>query len=71
LQDAWANQIEDDSHHTGLGFKFGRGPAEIHEYYVAISEVFALIEQDAALPDLLLDEIAQRYATIKKILPRG
>lgn len=34
LQDAWANQVEDDGRQIGLGLKFGAGTAVINDYYV-------------------------------------
>ena len=44
LQDAWANQIEDDGHATGVGLKFGRGTDAANAYYALISQVFASAE---------------------------
>ena len=46
LQDAWANQVEDTGHTTGIGFKFGRGPSEVNSYYRLVSRAFAAVEQD-------------------------
>jgi putative GTP pyrophosphokinase len=55
-QDAWANQVEEDSRRVGRDFKGGKGQAEVHEYYVVVSELLALREQGAE-PD---DELRQR-----------
>ncbi len=56
IQDAWANQVEEDSRRVGRDFKGGRGQSEVHDYYVVISELLALRELGAE-PD---DELSQR-----------
>jgi hypothetical protein len=38
LQDAWANQVEEDGRTIGVGLKFGAGETDVHEYYRAVSE---------------------------------
>jgi len=70
LQDAWANQVEDDGRQIGIGLKFGAGAADIHSYYVAISDAFALLDRGEPLPDDLVAVLNERYAIIKNILPR-
>jgi putative GTP pyrophosphokinase len=69
-QDAWANQVEDDGRQLGVGLKFGAGVADIHDYYVAISDAFALLDRGEPLPEELVTVLNQRYAIIKGILPR-
>jgi putative GTP pyrophosphokinase len=69
LQDAWANQVEDDGRHTGVGFKFGSGQAEVHAYYVVMSEVFAFVDAETEIPAVLIADLNRRYASIKGILP--
>jgi hypothetical protein len=56
MQDAWANQVEEDSRRVGRNFKGGQGQAEIHAYYVVVSELLALRESGIE-PD---DELRQR-----------
>lgn len=70
LQDAWANQVEDDGRHTQVGFKFGYGSADVHSYYVTVSEAFALMDQGQALPADLVSDLNERYAKIRDLLPR-
>jgi putative GTP pyrophosphokinase len=70
LQDAWANQVEDDGHATGVGLKFGRGSDSANAYYALVSQAFALVEQDREIPDALADELQLAYARIKDALPR-
>jgi putative GTP pyrophosphokinase len=71
LQDAWANQVENDSRHTGQGFKFGRGSLSVHDYYVAMSEAFSLVDRGKPLPQPLVAELQARYAKIGQVLPRS
>jgi ppGpp synthetase/RelA/SpoT-type nucleotidyltranferase len=41
-QDLWANIVEDDSRRLRIGYKSGVGEQAVHDYYVAMSELFAL-----------------------------
>jgi hypothetical protein len=68
-QHAWANLVEEDGREMGVGLKFGVGAGEIHAYYLALSEVLALIDQGECPPDELQAAIMERYAIIKDILP--
>jgi hypothetical protein len=71
LQDAWANQVEEDGRTIGVGLKFGAGEADVHQYYRAVSEAFALMDRGERLPDELVTALNTRYAIIKGILPRN
>jgi GTP pyrophosphokinase len=71
LQDAWANQVEEDSKATSIGFKFGRGSDVIHTYYGLVSQAFALLDHDQPVPQDLARELAQSYAKIRNVLPRS
>ena len=70
LQDAWANQVEDDGRQIGLGLKFGAGTTVINDYYVTMSDVFASLDKSEPISDELADTLNKRYAMIKGILPR-
>jgi len=69
LQDAWANQVEEDSRRVGRNFKGGQGQQEVHSYYAVVSELLALREDgqepDEGLRQRLLDsyEAAQPFLT--------
>jgi putative GTP pyrophosphokinase len=53
-QDAWANQVEEDGRRLRVGYKFGAGEAEVHDYYRLFSEAFAALDEDRTLgPDLI------------------
>lgn len=68
-QDAWANQVEEDSRRVGRNFKGGLGQQEVHAYYAVVSELLALREEgrepDENLRQRLLDsyEAAQPFLT--------
>ena len=68
-QDAWANQVEGDGRQIGVGLKFGAGAAEIHAYYVAMSDAFAFMDRGERPPDELVATLNERYAIIEDILP--
>jgi putative GTP pyrophosphokinase len=71
LQDAWANQVEEDGRQIGVGLKFGAGATDIHAYYLAVSDAFALLDLGEALPEELETALNERYAKIRETLPRG
>lgn len=70
LQDAWANQVEDDGHAVDVGFKFGRGSASVLAYYAVVSQVFAAVEQNGEVSDGLARELQTAYAKIQDVFPR-
>jgi GTP pyrophosphokinase len=71
LQDAWANQVEEDGRRIGIGLKFGAGAADIHAYYVVVSDAFAFLDRGEAIPAELAATLNERYAKIRGTLLRG
>ena len=71
LQDAWANQVEEDGRQIGVGLKFGAGATDIHAYYLAVSDAFALLDRGETLPGELEMALNERYAKIRETLSRG
>lgn len=69
LQDAWANQVEEDGHDVSIGFKFGDGPVDIQDYYVTVAEAFATVDRGDSLPTALIADLNIRYARIQGLLP--
>lgn len=67
-QDAWANQVEEDSRRVGRDFKGGRGQAEVHEYYVVVSELLALREQSVEPDDELRQRLLRTYTAAQPFL---
>jgi putative GTP pyrophosphokinase len=47
-QDLWANAVETFARTVAPGLKFGGGPAEIREYFLALGELFS--QEDQGLP---------------------
>lgn len=70
LQDAWANQVEEDSRRQSVGYKFGRGDEDVHDYYRVVSEAFAALDHDEELSDELITAINERYARVAGKLQR-
>lgn len=68
-QDAWANAVEELGRQLGVGLKSGAGAAEVHDYYVALAEAFACMDQGEPLSEGLVATINASYAIIKNILP--
>ncbi len=54
----------------GVGLKFGAGVAEIHAYYVAVSDAFAFLDRGETVPDELRAALYERYAKIRETLSR-
>lgn len=60
LQDVWANQVESDSRHLRIDYKSGVGQREVHDYYVAVSELFAMSEASIAPSEEFSHELSRR-----------
>lgn len=69
LQDAWANQVEEDSRRVGTDFKGGSGQAEVHAYYAVMSEVLALRERSDEPDSDLRHRLVERYEAAQPFLP--
>jgi putative GTP pyrophosphokinase len=70
-QDAWANQVEEDSRRVGRNFKGGQGQTEVHEYYAVVSELLALREQGAEADDELRQRLLRTYKAAQPFLTTG
>jgi len=70
LQDAWANQVEDDGRKLGVGFKFGVGNPEIHDYYRMMSDVFAAMDAGKPLAPELIARLNSQFKRIRHELGR-
>jgi putative GTP pyrophosphokinase len=70
LQDAWANQVEKDSRRMGIGFKFGTGEEEVHDYYRVVSDSFAALDRGEDLSAEQVTAINERYARVAERLDR-
>ncbi len=70
LQDAWANQVEEDGRNLGEGFKFGGGDTDVHGYYRAVGAAFAEMDAGRLLSTDLVQELNERYKRVKDQLGR-
>lgn len=70
FQDAWANQVEDDSRQRAIGYKFGRGGEDVHDYYRIVSEAFAALDRGEDLSPNLIAAINKNYAKVADTLER-
>jgi putative GTP pyrophosphokinase len=69
-QDAWANQVEDDSRQLAVAFKFGEGDTDVHDYYRAVAEAFAALDRDQELSPELRAVINESYHRVRARLRR-
>jgi hypothetical protein len=60
--------VEDDSRRVGRDFKGRRGQAEVHDYYVVVSELLALGEQDVEPDDVLRQRLRDSYLAAQPFL---
>jgi putative GTP pyrophosphokinase len=68
IQDAWANQVEEDSRRVGRNFKGGDGQAEVHGYYAVVSELLALRERDEQPDEDLRQRLLHTYEAAQPFL---
>jgi hypothetical protein len=69
IADAWANSVEIDARRVAPGLKFGTGPRELRDFYVASGEFLAIADQglptDPALYKRLM-ELRGRVDTLRR-----
>jgi putative GTP pyrophosphokinase len=68
LQDTWANQVEHDSRMLKVDYKSGVGEREVHDYYVAVGELFAAREAGHEPSDAFMHDLVSRYTLAKPFL---
>lgn len=57
LQDAWANAVEANGRIVAPGLKFGGGPENVRDYFVALAEMIACLDQGQPVDRELLDRL--------------
>ena len=69
LQDGWANLVEAEARLVAPGLKFGAGPQKLRDYYVALGEHCANLDQglpaDPALVDRMKD-LQEQVDTLRR-----
>jgi putative GTP pyrophosphokinase len=56
-QDLWANAVETFARTVAPGLKFGSGPVELREYFLAIGDLFEVRDQELEIESALLDRV--------------
>lgn len=68
FQDAWANAVEANARVIAPGLKFGGGPEKVREYFVALAEMLASLDQGEPVGTELiihLDRLKEDVDTLK------
>ncbi|MFI5009581.1 MAG: RelA/SpoT domain-containing protein [Solirubrobacterales bacterium] len=68
-QDAWAQSVEQDTRRLGAGLKFGAGPVDLREYYVMISEFFAMRERMEEPSNEFMEQLAEKFTATRVYFP--
>jgi GTP pyrophosphokinase len=70
-QDAWAQSVEQDTRRLGARLKFGAGPVDLREYYVMISELFAMRERSVDPSKEFMEQLAKQFAVTRVYFPES
>jgi putative GTP pyrophosphokinase len=68
-QDAWAQSVEQDTRRLRADLKFGAGPADLREYYILVSEYFAMRETLIEPEEEFMEKLAKLYAATRAYFP--
>jgi len=68
-QDTWAQSVEQDTRRLRAELKFGAGPDDLREYYVMVSELFAMREAGVEPDPLFMDALAKLYSATRAYFP--
>jgi len=68
-QDAWAQSVEQDTRRLRAGLKFGTGPADLRQYYVMVSDLFAMRERHEEPDQDFMEQLANLYASTRTYFP--
>jgi putative GTP pyrophosphokinase len=62
FQDTWANAVEADARFTAPGLKFGRGPGELSDFYLALGELGAQADLGLPIDPTLFERVKELQA---------
>jgi putative GTP pyrophosphokinase len=68
-QDSWAQSVEQDTRRLRADLKFGSGPDDLREYYILVSEYFAMLERMIEPSEEFMEELAKHYAAVRQYFP--
>jgi hypothetical protein len=64
-QDSWAQSVEQDTRRLHSGLKFGAGPADLQEYWRAVSAFFEMREGNQDPDEEFMEHLARLYAATR------
>lgn len=70
-QDAWANEVEEETRQSGTGYKFGRGQGAVQEYFRVMSDAFAVMDRGEVIGEELQAAINEAYVRAKPLRRAG
>jgi ppGpp synthetase/RelA/SpoT-type nucleotidyltranferase len=70
-QDAWAQSVEQDTRRLGARLKFGAGPDDLREYYVMVSELFAIRERGEEPSQEFMLDLSKQFAATRSYFPES
>jgi GTP pyrophosphokinase len=68
-QDSWAQSVEQDTRRLRADLKFGAGPDDLREYYLVVSEYFAMLEAHIEPDEEFMQELAKLYSATRGYFP--
>lgn len=68
-QDTWAQSVEQDTRRLRADLKFGEGPDDLRQYYLMVSEYFAMRESGVAIPDWFMEDLGKLYSATRGYFP--
>ena len=71
LQDSWANAVETFARTIAPGLKFGAGPPELREYFIAVGESFARGDQGLPTDPALRARVNDLQNSVDTLLDRA
>jgi putative GTP pyrophosphokinase len=70
-QDAWAQSVEQDTRRLRQDLKFGAGPDDLRQYYLVVSELFAMEEQGIQPDEGFMLDLANLYRETRRYFPEA
>lgn len=71
LQDAWANSVEIDARRVAPGLKFGAGPQELRDFYLALGGFLAIADQNLPVDSALYKRVLELRGPVDTLRRRA
>lgn len=69
-QDTWANIVETYSRTVAPGLKFGGGPPELRDYFIALGKLFATQDQEIPVDSPFLERVEELQSQVDTLVDR-